>query len=275
MQFKSNENTKNYIILAMLRNKKFDEIQIDYNRNNNINWEEINKQLLSIENGLATGLGCLGPENRGSMYEEMCEIRESVLSTYYATELSTGIAVDEKLKILHGCKSVVEGVDYIETLLQIHFPCEFPNEIMQSVIINNSKAEENASIVNEITQAASSAVVDDLKYLTPDEPEDAYECEIEDIIPTTKPSQFNFAHPDLIDGMDPGLARVLYDTKKEMTNNFTQMPEGFNNPEALLVNGMDPKLFSTLLEQRDLRLAENSAQTEFQPVTNPDPVINQ
>lgn len=275
MQFKANENTKNYIILAMLRNKKFDEIQIDWSKENNVNWEEANKQLMSIENGLRTGLTCLGSETRGSMYSEMCEIRESVQSTYYAAELSPDVTVEERLKIMHGCKNIVEGVDYLETLLQIHFPEEFPNELVQSVILKNTKTEEGTSILTEINEAASVTEVEDLKYLTPNEPEDAYEDEIESIIPspTSKPAQFN--HPDLIDGMDPGLAKVLYDTKKELTNNFTTMPEGFNNPEALLVNGMDPKLFSTLLEQREIRIAESAEQGAFQPFSAADPTINQ
>ena len=277
MQFKANENTKNYIILAMLRNKRFDEMNIDWSNQNNVNWEDSNRQLMSIENGLRTGLTCLGSETRGNMYEEMCEIRESVQSTYYAAELSKDVTLEERLKIMHGCKGIVEGIDYLETLLQIHFPEEFPNELVQSILLNNSKSEPENPILTEITNAASVTDVEDLSYLTPAEPEDSYEDTIEDIIPsptTSKPSQFNFSQPDLIDGMDPGLAKFLYDTKKELTDNFTTMPEGFNNPEALLVNGMDPKLFGTLLEQRDLRVAENT-ETTFQPTSTLDPTVVQ
>ena len=277
MQFKANENTKNYIILAMLRNKRFDEMNIDWSNQNNVNWEDSNRQLMSIENGLRTGLTCLGSETRGNMYEEMCEIRESVQSTYYAAELSNDVTLEERFKIMHGYKGIVEGIDYLETLLQLHFPEEFPNELVQSILSNNSKSEPENPILTEITNAASVTDVEDLSYLTPAEPEDSYEDTIEDIIPsptTSKPSQFNFSQPDLIDGMDPGLAKFLYDTKKELTDNFTTMPEGFNNPEALLVNGMDPKLFGTLLEQRDLRVAENT-ETTFQPTSTLDPTVVQ
>jgi len=277
MQFKANENTKNYIILAMLRNKRFDEMNIDWSNQNNVNWEDSNRQLMSIENGLRTGLTCLGSETRGNMYEEMCEIRESVQSTYYAAELSKDVTLEERLKIMHGCKGIVEGIDYLETLLQLHFPEEFPNELVQSILLNNSKSEPENPILTEITNAASVTDVEDLSYLTPAEPEDSYEDTIEDIIPsptTSKPSQFNFSQPDLIDGMDPGLARFLYDTKKELTDNFTTMPKGFNNPEDLLVNGMDPKLFGTLLEQRDLRVAE-STETTFQQTSTLDSTVVQ
>jgi hypothetical protein len=275
MANKPNENTKNYIILAMLRNQKFNQIHIDWSRENNVCWEETNQQLLSIENGLICGLTNLGSKARETIFNEMTEMRDSVLSTYYATELTTDISVEEKLRIMHSCKDIVEGVDYLEAILQIHFPAEFPNELIQCFNNGDQKAQEGASLITEITEAVSETTIEELRSLTPSEPEDTYEDEIESIIPTAKPTTFNFEQPDLIDGMDPGLAKVLYDTKKELTDNFTTMPEGFNNPEALLVNGMDPKLFSTLLEQRELRMAEKADQDTFQPVFSADPAINQ
>ena len=114
-----NENTKNYILLSILRNQKLEGINIEWCRKNNKNWQELNQERLSIEKGLTVGLENLGSDSRATLYTEACQMREKVEGTYYATELAEGISPEEKASICHTCKTIKEGVDFLETLFEV------------------------------------------------------------------------------------------------------------------------------------------------------------
>lgn len=241
------ENTKNYILLSILRNQKLEGINIGWCNSNNKDWQKINQERLSIEKGISTGLENLGVDSRATLYTEACQMREKVESTYYAAELATDIPVEEKASMLQTCKTVKEAVDYLETMLQLQFPSEFPNEFVHNILFGDKGyAKEGESIIEEMKLDEPSAFEPVQSFIE------------ENSTPLT------YEHPDLIDGMDPGLAMFLYDTKKELTNNFTTLPEGFNNPEGLLVNGMDPGLASLLIQARNDRIAR---ETEIISVT--------
>ena len=234
-----NDNTKNYILLSILRNQKLEGINIGWcKNNNNRDWEKLNQERLAIEKGISVGLENLGVDNRCTLYTEACEMRQKVESTYYAAELASDITIEEKAGMLQTCKTVKEAVDYLETMLQLQFPSEFPNEFVQSIMYGDQRiAKEGESIIEGMN-------LDNPSTYEP----------LQSIINSTE----KVTHPDLIDGMDPGLAMFLYESKKELTNNFTTMPEGINSPEALLVNGMDPGLASLLIQARNDRIARES-----------------
>ena len=114
-------------------------------------------------------------------------------------------------KTLHTCKAVNEGVDFLETLLQINFPREFPNELVHSVLFSTNIEETANPIIEELTPIADAAT---LTTKQPEQNDD--EQYFEEVALSTTTS-----HPDLIDGMDPGLAMHLYQSKKDLTNNYS------------------------------------------------------
>lgn len=247
---KKDNNSTNYIKLAIMRNLKFEETNIDYCRNNGKSWEKLNTERMAIEEGLLRGLQSMGPEHRSQMYKEITEMRDSVGATEYSTGLDTTISDEEKFKILHTCKSIKEGVDYLETIMQIHFPVEFPNEFISNVLFgkNQEEIEEGSEIVGQLLDIPTNTTETISSIIGSEDNETLIFAE----------TQKTDIHPDLIDGMDPGLATFLYEEKKTITKDFTEVPEGFNTPETMLINGMDPGLFSTLLKHRENRISETT-----------------
>ena len=257
-----NTNTKNYIKLSIMRNAKFEQTNIDYCNSHGKNWEELNQERMSIESGILGGLTSLGPGSRAIIFADAISMRNEVEAHAFYIERSTTIPVEEKFRTLHTCKAVKEGVDFLETLLQINFPHEFPNELIHSILFSNQVEETSNPIIEELTPIADAVSLQDAS-IQPEIPQNEDEQYFTEVASSTSDS-----YPDLIDGMDPGLAMFLYERKKELTNNFTQMPEGINNPEALLVNGMDPGLAAFLIQARESRVKVLSK--DDQPFTQED-----
>ncbi|MBQ9792711.1 MAG: hypothetical protein IJW32_03070 [Clostridia bacterium] len=242
---KKDSNSINYIKLAIMRNLKFEETNIDYCNNNGKSWESLNAERMAIETGLLNGLLSMGPDSRSLIYTEITDMRDSVSATEYSTSLDSSIADSEKFKIMHTCKMIREGVDFLETIMQIHFPVEFPNDFVSNVLFgkNQDEVEEGSEIVDQLSNIPTDAI-GTISAITGEESEDF-----------SFTTQSSVTHPDLIDGMDPGLATFLYEEKKAITKDFTETPEGFNTPETMLINGMDPGLFSTLIKCREARIS--------------------
>ena len=246
---KKDNNAMNYIKLAIMRNMKFEETNIDYCNNNGMSWETLNAERVSIENGLITGLENMGANNRATVFSGITDMRTYVEATAYSTSIDQNIGDEDKFKTLRTCKRIKEAVDYLETIMQIHFPTEFPNEFVANVLFgkNNEEVEQGFEIVEQLSDVAAQPVTD-----------------VTSILETENSDNLNLlsqqiSHPDLIDGMDPGLAQFLYDEKKTLTKDFTEVPEGFiATPETMLINGMDPGLFSTLLKSREARVSSNA-----------------
>ena len=241
------KNTKNYIKLSIMRNGKFEETNIDYCKSNGKNWEKLNQERMAIESGMLGGLESMGAGARAMIFAEAISMRDEVEAHAYAVQMSEIMSPEEKFKTLHTCKAVKEGVDYLETLLQINFPHEFPNELIHSVLFSKEQAVEDTSpIIEELTPIVSQQETIETPTFTVEQSDQEY---FEEVASSTAHS-----YPDLIDGMDPGLAMFLYERKKELTNNFTQMPEGIDSPEGLLINGLDPGLAAFLINARESRV---------------------
>lgn len=243
---KKDSNSINYIKLAIMRNLKFEETNIDYCNKNGKSWEALNEERMAIESGLLNGLHSMGPNSRSKMYTEITDMRNSVSATEYSTSLDTSIPDSEKFKIMHTCKMIREGVDFLEIIMQIHFPLEFPNEFVSNVILgrNQEEVKEGSEIVDQLSNITTTNAIMSISSINGEESEDF-----------SFTPQSSVTHPDLIDGIDPGLATFLYEEKKAITKDFTEMPEGFNSAETMLINGMDPGLFSTLIKHREAKIS--------------------
>lgn len=240
------KNTKNYIKLSIIRNGLFEKTNIDYCNSHGQDWEALNRERMNLETGILGGLTSMGSGARALVFADAVSMRNEVEAHAYFIQKSPSItSEEERFRILHTCKAIKEGVDFLETLLQINFPREFPNELVHSVLYSNQLEEVSSPIIEELTPITDAATLT-IRQMEASDDEQYFE---EVALSTTT------SHPDLIDGMDPGLAMHLYNSKKDLTNNFTEMPEGTNDPEALLVNGMDPGLAEFLIRARESRVS--------------------
>ena len=222
---------------------------MDYCNNNGKSWETLNSERMAIETVLLNELLNMGPESRALIYTQITDMKDNISATEYSTSIDSSIPDEEKFKVMHTCKTVREGVDFLETIMQIHFPTEFPNEFVANVLYGRKQeeGEEGANLVDQLSGISTTNPAALSPIIEEENASALYGTEL-------------VTHPDLIDGMDPGLATFLYEEKKAITNGFTETPEGFNTPETMLINGMDPGLFSTLIKCREARVSTHPAE---------------
>ncbi len=127
------KNSLGYIRIAMLRNEKLNAMHFTGLDKDRFSWFELNKELVRIEGGMLASLKNMKPQNRDTLYENVVEAQRNAEFEVYKLNLSKHKTNDD-LKALTDATRIKEATDYLELLLQIHFPQQFPNPLVEEVL---------------------------------------------------------------------------------------------------------------------------------------------
>ena len=127
------KNTLGYIRLAMLRNDKLANMYYYGFDKNRLEWFKNNHELENLEASMITSLGNMKPKSREALHDNVLKARESAEFEICRLNIE-GEHSDNALTQLTNASKVKEATDYIELLLQIYFPTEFPNPFVNEVL---------------------------------------------------------------------------------------------------------------------------------------------
>lgn len=125
-------------------------------------WRTTNQDLVRIENGIVVGLGNLQEEGRASLFKDISQAQ--INAEYEICRLNVQkIRTNEDMKQLADATKIKEAADYLELILQLHFPQEFPNPLVEEVlaIVGNLSSPtdlQNNQVNPELTEIISQVI---------------------------------------------------------------------------------------------------------------------
>lgn len=96
-------------------------------------WMQENKDLVRIEQSILWGLDRLKEDGRASLFKDVSQAQLS--AEYQICKLNMQKnRTNADMKMLSDSTKIKDAADYLELLLQIHFPQEFPNPLVEEVL---------------------------------------------------------------------------------------------------------------------------------------------
>lgn len=237
------KNSLGYIRLAMLRNDKLNSMHIVGLDKDRITWMEYNRDLVRIENGILASLGNLKGDGRATLYENVVEAQQN--SEFEICRLNAQKrAGEDDLKKLTDATKIKEASDYLELLLQIHYPQEFPNPLVDEVL-KYIRADKPAHETEQIPYSSTYTQMvmgktEEIMEGSPDLIEDEVQEDIADTSQELSAISSTQETPHHIEGIhhsledyQPKVISLFEKYRESQTLNNTQLPPndfGTSNP---------------------------------------------
>lgn len=161
------KNSLGYLRLAILRNEKLNAMNYVGLENDRLVWMEYNKELIRIESGMLQSLKSMKEEGRATLFTNIIEAQKHAEFEICRLNMARDPKVpssssllrdqEDSLKALSDATRVKEATDYLELVLQINYPQEFPNPLVEEVLsyVNAKNARDPEGPEDSIPPAYS------------------------------------------------------------------------------------------------------------------------